>query len=145
MDVHITWCNVGVRERGTQSSAERHFVSKGSPARPCVSVLDRSCISPTYVRNAQARAENSVAAGLPFREKVPISLNSTHFHENCGISPFWGFFAKSATLRAKAPLGAPSREVALNLRNIDGFGFHFPPKALLGPKSSHFTENHPFS
>ena len=136
---------IGVRGRGTQSSAERHFVSKGSPARPCVSVLDRSCISSFYVRNAQARAENSVAAGLPFREKVPFSLNSTHFHENGGISPFWGFFAKSATLRAKAPFGAPSREVALNLRNIDGFGSHFPPKALLGPKSSHCTEKHQFS
>ena len=83
--------------------------------------------------------------GHPFREKVPFSLNSTHFHENGGISPFWGFFAKSATLRAKAPFGAPSREVALNLRNIDGSGSHFPPKALLGPKSSHFTKNHQFS
>ena len=130
---------------GTQSSAERRFVSKGSPARPCVSVLDRSCILPTYVRNAQARAENSVAAGLPFREKVPFSLNSIKFHENGGISPFLVFFAKSATWRAKAPFGAPSLQIACNQWNIYGFGSHFPPKALLGSKSSHFLNNHIFS
>ena len=112
-----------------------------------MSVLDRSCISAVCVRAAQARAENSVAAGLPFREKVQFSLNSTHFHENGGIPLFWAFSRKSVTFRAKAPLGAPSREEALNLRNIDGFGSHFPPKALLVPKApispkiTHFHEN----
>ena len=83
--------------------------------------------------------------GHPFREKVQFSLNSTHFHENGGISPFWGFFAKRATWRAKAPFGAPSREVACSQWNIDGFGSHFPPKALLELKSSNLTRNHPFS
>ena len=136
---------VGVRGRGTQSSAERHFVSKGSPARPCVSVLDRSCRSPLCVRDAQGWAENSVARKLPFREKVPFSLNSTHFHENGGISPFWGFFAKRVSFREKAPFGAPSLEVCLDQWNIDGFGSHFAPRAVLGPKSTHFTKTHPFS
>ena len=99
--------NVGVRGRGTQSSAERHFVSKGSPARPCVSVLDRSCRSPVSVRNAQGWAENSVARKLPFRGKVRFSLNSTHFHENGGVSPCWGFFAKKGDFSRKSAIWRP--------------------------------------
>ena len=83
--------------------------------------------------------------GAPFSRKVLFSLNSIKFHGNCGIPPFWGLFAKSATWRAKAPFGAPSLQVACSQWNIDGFGSHFPPKSLLGRKSSHFTKNHTFS
>ncbi len=127
---------------GDAVSAERHFVSKGSPARPCVSVLDRSCISPESDRDPQGWAENSVAAGLPLREKVQFSLNSTHFHEHCGIL---GLFRQKGDFRAKAPFGAPSLRVGVNQWNIDGFGDYFPPWAVLGSKSNHFTKNHLFS
>ena len=131
----FTFPHVGVRGRGTQSSAERHFVSKGSPARPCVSVLDRSCRSPVSVRNAQGWAENSVSGGLPFRENCDFR-KKTYISMKSWIFTILGVSAKGVTLRAKAIFGAPSLKVALNQRNIDGFGDHFPPRAVLGSNST---------
>ena len=56
----------------TQSSAERHFVSEGSRARPRVSVLEPSCILAVCVRDAQALPQNLVISDDPRNAKIMI-------------------------------------------------------------------------
>ena len=83
----------------------------GSPPPPRASPRPQPgpCLGPRM--SVRLSGQNRVAAGRPFREKVPFSLNSARVHENGGISPLFTHFGENGQKDPKCPPAVPLAQI----------------------------------